>query len=90
MQIIDPTQGGYEAQLSVEVGTGGMRSGERICMLSNGKPNARALLVGIGSRLGWPDTVPVFTKPTSARPADADLLDRIARDFDIALVAIGD
>jgi hypothetical protein len=90
MQIIDPTQGGHEAQMSLGVSPGRLRAGDKTCMLSNGKPNSGELLAGIASQLGWRESVPMFIKSSAARPAESALLDRIARDFEVALVAIGD
>lgn len=89
MRIVDPTQG------RAEPGTAGLgaaapgRLEGRVCLLSNAKPNARALLEAAADQLGLAEWT-LVSKAAASIPAPDDLLDQIATDFDSALVAIGD
>jgi hypothetical protein len=89
MKIVDPTQGrvslGHDLESVADLALSG-----RVCLLSNSKPNAEALLHGVAARTPRLRGAPLFAKGTAALPAPADLLDLIARDHDAALVAIGD
>jgi len=89
MLIIDPTQGRTQANATAAVDDVGSRLLGRVCLYSNSKPNASALLTGVATGLGL-HRVPMFAKPSASTPAPAGLLDRIAASFDAALVAIGD
>jgi hypothetical protein len=60
-----------------------------VCLLSNGKPNAGALLEAAARQLGLAQPT-LVSKATASMAAPDDLLTRIAGDFDSALVAIGD
>jgi hypothetical protein len=88
--IIDPTQS--RPDLKRQPGGGpnrGVDLSGRVCLLSNSKPNAAPLLEGMADRLGLTDTM-VLAKPAASRPAPEELLERVAADFDEALVAIAD
>jgi hypothetical protein len=89
VRIVDPTQGRTDAGLAgPATGHGGRLEG-RVCLLSNAKPNASALLEATARQLGLPEPT-LLSKITASVPAPDDLLARIAADFDSALVAIGD
>jgi hypothetical protein len=89
VRIVDPTQGRTDAGLvGPATGHGGRLDG-RVCLLSNAKPNASALLEATARQLGLSGST-LLSKATASVPAPDDLLARIAADFDSALVAIGD
>ncbi len=90
MLIIDPTQGGNNRDATMPTARASARIGGKVCLLSNAKPNASALLTGVAARFGQLQAAPLFTKPGASRPASPELLDRIAKEFDAVLVAIGD
>ena len=89
MWIVDPTQSRPELRLPGPGPNQGVDLSGRVCLLSNSKPNASALLQGVADRLGLVDRM-VLAKPTSSMPAPEELLDRVAADFGGALVAIAD
>ncbi len=67
--------------------------GVRIGVLDNAKWNASKLLRHVVSGLEADLTlagVNLYTKPSFSRPAEADLLDRIAAENDAVITAIGD
>jgi hypothetical protein len=88
VRIVDPTQGRAEPD---STGTGGDKRQlkGRVCLLSNAKPNASALLEAAALQLGLTETT-LLSKAAASISAPDDLLARIAKDFDSALVAIGD
>jgi hypothetical protein len=89
MWIIDPTQSRADLR---QMGRGLNQTLDlsgRVCLLSNSKPNAGALLEAIADQLGLVDTA-MLAKPVSSRPAPEELLDRVAAEFEAALVAIAD
>jgi hypothetical protein len=89
VRIIDPTQARPGLGLTSASLEDERRLEGRVCLLSNSKPNASALLKATAFELGLTSTT-LVSKPAASIPAPDDLLARIARDFDSALVAIGD
>ncbi len=67
--------------------------GVRLGVLDNAKWNASKLLRRVVERLDGArvlDSVRYYGKATFSRPADADLLDRLAAENDVVVTAIGD
>jgi hypothetical protein len=89
MWIVDPTQSRADLRQPGPGPNQGVDLSGRVCLLSNSKPNAGALLAGMADRLGLVGST-VLAKPTSSMPAPEELLDRVAADFGGALVAIAD
>ena len=95
MRIVDPTQGRAEsgpaggAHPAGPGATDKRRLDGRVCLLSNAKPNASALLEATALGLGLAQAT-LLSKAAASISAPDDLLARIAKDFDSALVAIGD
>ncbi len=92
MRIVDPTQGRVEpgpAEPAAPGATDQRRLDGRVCLLSNAKPNASALLEATALQLGLSEAT-LLSKAAASMSAPDDLLARIAEDFDSALVAIGD
>jgi hypothetical protein len=88
--IVDPTQGNHERGQGSAAAPGAAELLGRVCLFSNSKPNALALLTGVARQIDGLEDAPMFGKPSAATPASVALLDRIARDHDGVLVAIGD
>jgi hypothetical protein len=91
MRIVDPTHGlapGARAEDAVTTtATGGL------CALSNSKPGATVLLETVGQRLTADHglgPMHLASKPSAAAGADPDLLDHLAAQYRLAVVAIGD
>lgn len=93
MQVINPTFG----KPASEHGKAAARPldwrHDPICMFSNSKPNANELLQGVSSRLrrvlGRKD-IAFESKKNSAMPASPELLDWLARQYRLAVLAVGD
>ena len=65
--------------------------GVRLGVLDNSKWNASKLLRGVVAGLEAELAgVRFYTKPSFSRPAEAELLDRIAAENDAVITAIGD
>lgn len=93
MRIVDPTSGvsPEETATTVEAVVGGTAGG--MCGLSNSKPGAHDLLEAIGRHLAdrhglGPNGLEA--KPSAAVGADPALLDHLAAQYRLAVVAIGD
>ncbi|MCD2194637.1 hypothetical protein LQ327_14785 [Actinomycetospora endophytica] len=91
MRIVDPTHGlapGTTVEDTVTTtATGGL------CGLSNSKPGATVLLETIGQRLDVDQglgPMHLASKPSAAAGADPELLDHLAAQYRLAVVAIGD
>ncbi len=89
MWIVDPTQSRPDLRERERGPNQGVDLVGRVCLLSNSKPNASALLEAMADRLGLVDRT-LLAKPTSSMPAPEQLLARVAADFGGALVAIAD
>jgi hypothetical protein len=89
--IFDPTQGreSVSCPLTVSADAVGPPRG-RPCLLSNSKPNGSALLLGLAAGVDWLQGAPLFTKTSAALPAAPELLDRIASEYELSVVAICD
>jgi thioredoxin reductase (NADPH) len=64
-----------------------------ICMFSNSKPNANELLLGISSRLEkmlGRKEIAFESKQNAAMPAGPELLDWLARQYRVVVLAVGD
>ena len=71
----------------------GTLDGVRLGVLDNAKWNASKLLREVVAGLKEDQTfagVRVYTKPSFSRPAEPELLDRIAAENDAVITAIGD
>jgi hypothetical protein len=71
----------------------GPLSALRLGVLDNGKPNARLLLTRMAERLGQrtgSQLAVVTGKGTAATPAEADVLERLAKDVDVVLTGSAD
>ena len=90
MRIVDPTQGREGLLTNTQSSVADVRLSGQVCLLSNSKPNANELLRSVASAIPALRGASLFAKPFSSLPAPPELLDRLARDFDAALVAIGD
>lgn len=94
MQIIDPTYGkttgpgtGQDVPQPVDW------RNDPMCLFSNAKPNADDLLKAIGPRLGQAlgRDAPAFeSKKNAATPADPDMLDWLAQQYRVVVLAVGD
>ncbi len=89
MRIIDPTQARPELRPTGPGSDDQRRLEGRVCLLSNSKPNATALLEAAAVELGLCDST-LMSKAAASMAAPDDLLARIGTSFDSALVAIGD
>ena len=91
MRIVDPTYG-TPADEEVTVASDAAPAGT-LCLLSNSKPGATDLLRGVADRLvaerGFGD-VGFASKPNAAAGAQTDVLDHLAEQYRMAVVAIGD
>ncbi len=92
MRIVDPTYGTGAEELAAGVAGDAAPAGT-LCLFSNSKPGATDLLRGIGDRLvaerGFGD-VGFASKPNAAAGAQTDVLDHLAQQYRMAVVAIGD
>ena len=64
-----------------------------IAIVSNAKPNARELLEGLKAELAdyrSVDNVDYLYKDSAAQPAPEALIDRIAADYKVAILALAD
>ena len=90
MLIVDPTQG-RESLDSIAEDTGGvLRLAGRVCLLSNSKPNAAALLRDVAAGVPALHGAPLLAKPYATLPAPTELLDQIVDEYAVALVALAD
>lgn len=66
---------------------------DSIALFTNAKPNARELLEGMRrdlARLRPVDNVEFVGKNSASQPAPPELIERVARDYKIALLALAD
>lgn len=92
MRIVDPTHG-LVSGTSTEPATTTTTAAGELCGLSNSKPGATVLLETIGQRLSVEhglDPMHLASKPSAAAGADPELLDHLAAQYRLAVVAIGD
>jgi hypothetical protein len=64
-----------------------------IALISNSKPNARELLMGIREKLGATrkiDNIEFHAKNSASQPAPKELIAQVAGKYRAALVALGD
>ncbi|MEJ2885964.1 hypothetical protein WCD41_05845 [Actinomycetospora sp. OC33-EN06] len=91
MRIVDPTSG-IASETTAAVAAFASPAGA-LCGLSNSKPGAHDLLAAIGRRLADDHGLGpngLEAKPSAAVGADAELLDHLAAQYRLAVVAIGD
>jgi len=93
LKILDPTVSPDEAaDLAVAKRVGGL-DGRVLGLLHNGKVNGDQLLdlvrEQLAARYGLRDVV-VVRKPSASRVAEGAVLDRLARECDAVVTAIGD
>jgi hypothetical protein len=91
MRIVDPTSGipsGATAAVAASASPAGA-----LCGLSNSKPGAHDLLEAVGRRLADDHGLGphgLEAKPSAAVGAAPELLDHLAAQYRLAVVAIGD
>lgn len=97
MRIVDPTAGTEPDPAPTPPGAGTTTTGTRrrgaVGALSNSKPGAHELLAAIGRRLADEHGLGpngLEAKPSAAVGADTELLDHLAAQYRLAVVAIGD
>ena len=93
MRIVNPTFGLVPAGAETAARRTVNWREDPLILFSNSKPNAKDLLEGIRERLTGirrVDNVDYVQKNSVATPAPAELIDKIARDYRIALLAIAD
>jgi hypothetical protein len=64
-----------------------------IVMFTNSKPNARELLEGVRAKLGALrpiDNIGFLGKNSASQPAPGGVVDQVAQNYRIALIALGD
>jgi hypothetical protein len=92
MRIVDPTYGVAADEEAAAVAAEPAPAGT-LCLFSNSKPGATDLLQGVADRLvaerGFGD-VGFASKPNAASGAQTDVLDHLAAQYRMAVVAIGD
>jgi len=92
VRIVDPTSGTTADEEAAAVAAGPAPAGT-LCLFSNSKPGATDLLQGVADRLvaerGFGD-VGFASKPNAAAGAQSDVLDHLAEQYRMAVVAIGD
>lgn len=92
MRIVDPTSGISSDEVPVAALSGDAPAGA-LCGLSNSKPGAHDLLAAIGRRLADDHGIGphgLEAKPSAAVGAAPELLDHLAAQYRLAVVAIGD
>ena len=96
MRIINPSFGltasGEDRSDAIEKGATDW-SQDPIAIISNSKPNARALLEGLRDQMGKfraTDNIDYFSKSFSSKPAPETLYDEIAQKYKGAIVALAD
>lgn len=92
MRIVDPTSGTSPSE-PVAVAASSGTPAVALCGLSNSKPGAHDLLAAIGRRLADDHGIGpngLEAKPSAAVGADPELLDHLAAQYRLAVVAIGD
>ena len=66
---------------------------DAIALISNSKPNARELLMGVREKLGAHrqiDNIKFLAKNSASQPAPKDLIQEVATNYKAALLALGD
>ena len=66
---------------------------DAIALISNSKPNARELLMGVREKLGahrQVENIKFLAKNSASQPAPKDLLQEVATNYKAALLALGD
>jgi hypothetical protein len=93
MKILDPTVSAEESAGVAVAKRVGDLDGKVLGLLHNGKVNADQLLAlvraELGARYRLRDVV-VVSKPSASRVADDAVLDRLARECDAVITAVGD
>jgi hypothetical protein len=92
LRILDPTLSAERAEAAPAKRVADL-DGKVLGLLSNSKVNGDHLLNLVGQQLAaryaLRDVV-VMTKPSASRVAEEDMLERLARDCDVVVTAIGD
>ena len=66
---------------------------DAIALISNSKPNARELLEGVRAMLGTHrpvDNIHFHAKNSASQPAPKELIEKVAKNYKAALLALGD
>lgn len=66
---------------------------DAIALMSNSKPNARELLMGVRDRLSahrHVENIKFLAKDSASQPAPKELLQEVATNYKAALLALGD
>lgn len=92
MRIVDPTYG-TPAEEDASAVVAADVPARSLCLFSNSKPGANELLHGVAERLeaehGFAG-IGFSSKPNAAAGAAPDVLDHLAAQYRMAVVAIGD
>ena len=91
-KLVDPTTQPLAASFSVAPRLLDLR-GKRIGLIDDSKTNAKELLEDLAALLEdrFETTVAMYhRKPSASKPADPQVLERMARECDGAIVAVGD
>ena len=93
MRIINPSFGHQPVSTEkVKAGTVDWLR-DPIILFSNSKPNAMELLHGLKAKLGSirsVDGIDFLSKDTASRAAPPEMIDKIAKNYKAALLALGD
>ncbi|MQA88298.1 MAG: hypothetical protein GEV03_27685 [Streptosporangiales bacterium] len=93
MRIVNPTFGHPEHVAETSASRPLDWRYDPMCVFSNSKPNANELLHGVRTRLEevfGRDDVAYEAKQSAAVPADPDMIDWLAEQYRLAVLAIGD
>ncbi len=91
-RLIDPTTQPITASFSFAPRLLDLR-GKRIGLIDDSKANAKELLDDLAALLEdrFETTVALYhRKPSASKPADPEMVERMARECDGAIVAVGD
>ena len=91
-RLVDPTTQPIPASFSGARRIEDLR-GKRLGLIDDSKPNGKELLEELAdllkARYGVSDVV-YHRKPSASKPADPEVVTRMGKDVDYAIVAIGD
>ena len=94
MRIVNPTFGQSAAEsTATETAAPVDWLKDPIVIFGNDKPNAKELLVGLRSKLAEKrnvDNIDYLFKKSASQPAPAGMIDAIAQQYKVALLALAD
>jgi len=92
MRIVDPSYG-IRVQEQVSAVVRQNVAAQALCLFSNSKPGATELLTGIARRLEAErgiEGIGFASKPAASLPAAGEIIDHLAEQYRMAIVAVGD